>query len=418
MSNFNPLVVAKDELRAGARAIALLSAAGRLAVLTRLATVLREDAADIINANKIDLDAADKRGISPSMRDRLALTPERIHQSADGVLAVAGLPDSLEEVIEEFTRPNGLIISKVRVPLGIVGIIYEGRPNVTIDAIALTVKTGNGVVLRGGSEAINSNLAIVASMHRAFSEAQLSLAGVFFLADTDRSGVDAMLTATGVIDVLIPRGSGQFIAHVRANAKVPIIETGAGNCHLYIAADADADMAIAIAIDGKTTRPSVCNALETILIDEAWSAEHILELLNSLKDNGVAIRGCSRTQDLASFVEAAVPEDYATEFLDYIIAVKIVASAKEAIDHINRYSTQHSEVIVTKDTELAARFAREVDSAVVYHNASTRFTDGSEFGFGAEIGISTQRLHACGPMGLKELTGYKYRIVGGGQVLG
>jgi glutamate-5-semialdehyde dehydrogenase len=326
------------------------------------------------------------------------------------------LPDPVGEVLEGFTRANGLEIKKVRVPLGVVGMIYEARPNVTIDAAGLCLKSGNSVVLRGGSEAVNSNRKMVEILRRVLNKKGVDEAAISFIDNTDRQAVDVMMNQKGIIDVLIPRGGAGLIKKVVEGSRVPVIETGAGVCHVYVDKAADLDMAERIVINAKVSRPAVCNAMETLLIHEDVAAEFLPPILRSLKAAGVEIRGCNRTIHFDDEINAAEASDWATEYNDLILSVKIVSTIDEAIDHINRYNTKHSETIVTNDYNRARRFQKLVDAAVVYVNASTRFTDGFEFGFGAEIGISTQKLHARGPMGLRELTTTKYLVCGDGQI--
>jgi len=404
-----------QKIKCAAHALATLSHKIRTGLLLNLADNLDASSPQIINANQEDLAQANKKGLSKAIIDRLIFTETRISATAKAIRDLAELPDVLNQVLAHFKRPNGLGITKISVPIGVMGIIYENRPNVTVDSIAIAMKTGNSVILRGSSDAINSNKAIVAALSPALTKFNIPSEAITFLDNIDRSGVETMLTATGIIDVLIPRGSGSFIEYVRANSRVPLIETGAGNCHLYIAQDAKLDMAIKIAVNSKASRPSVCNAVETILIHHSWPDSCIKNLLNELVAAGISLRGCEEIKKLFPSVNIATNEDYATEFLDLIVALKLVQSDTEAIDHINEFSTKHSEAIITESEARAELFMKLIDSAVVYHNASTRFTDGGEFGFGAEIGISTQKLHARGPMGLAELTSYKYLVKGDGQ---
>lgn len=383
------------------------------AVLRSIAYALRENTEDILAANKIDLDNGRKNGTSQSMLDRLALSQQRIEGMAKGLEKVALLPDPVGEVIETVKRPNGLSIGKKRVPLGVIGIIYEARPNVTSDAMGLCIKTGNAVVLRGGSDAINSNMAITKVAQKAAYAAGLPEGAIQLIEDTSRDAATYMMGLNGLIDVLIPRGGAGLIQSVVKNATVPVIETGTGNCHVYIDESADLEMGLDIIHNAKTSRPSVCNAAESLLVHQAVAQEFLPKLAEKLRE--VELRGCEKTCTVID-AKQATDEDYYTEFLGYILAVKVVEGIDEAIDHINKYSSSHSEAIVTKSYENAERFLERVDSAAVYVNASTRFTDGEEFGFGAEIGISTQKLHARGPMGLKELTTVKYIVRGGGQI--
>lgn len=371
---------------------------------------------DIISANKIDLDAAVLKGTSKAMLDRLALTDERIESMAAGLKDVIKLQDPIGEVISMWQRPNGLQIGQKRVPLGVIGIIYEARPNVTCDAAGLCIKTGNAVILRGGSEAINSNKAIVKALTKGIERSGLPKASVQLVEDTSREVATEMMRLNEFIDVLIPRGGAGLIQAVLKNATVPVIETGTGNCHIYVDGDCDFEMAKNIVINAKASRPSVCNAAEKLLINEKIVEDFLPIVVKALRENGVAVKGDEVSQSIINDIEKAAEEDWGKEYLDYIIAVKVVKDVDEAISHINKYGTGHSEAIITESYKNSQKFLQRVDAAAVYVNASTRFTDGSEFGFGAEIGISTQKLHARGPMGLKELTTIKYIIYGNGQV--
>ena len=382
-------------------------------VLYAIAKALRENTNDILAANAIDLDNGKAAGTSKALLDRLALSEQRIEGMACGLESVAELPDPVGEVIQTVKRPNGLMIGKQRVPLGVVGIIYEARPNVTSDAMGLCIKTGNAVVLRGGSDAINSNQAVVKAAKAAAYAAGLPEGAIQLVEDTSREAATYMMGLNGLIDVLIPRGGAGLIQSVVKNASVPVIETGVGNCHVYIDSFADMDMATEITYNSKTHRPSVCNAAESMLV-HADVAETFLPKIKA-RMSEVALRGCEKTRAIID-AEKATDEDYYTEYLDYIMAVKVVEDIDEAISHLNKYGSMHTEAIVTESYAKAEKFLQEVDAAAVYVNASTRFTDGEEFGFGAEIGISTQKLHARGPMGLKELTTVKYIIRGNGQV--
>ncbi|NRY60992.1 glutamate-5-semialdehyde dehydrogenase [Clostridium beijerinckii] len=371
---------------------------------------------DIISANKIDLDAAVLKGTSKAMLDRLALTDERIESMAAGLKDVIKLQDPIGEVISMWQRPNGLQIGQKRVPLGVIGIIYEARPNVTCDAAGLCIKTGNAVILRGGSEAINSNKAIVKALTKGIERSGLPKASVQLVEDTSREVVTEMMRLNEFIDVLIPRGGAGLIQAVLKNATVPVIETGTGNCHIYVDKDCDFEMAKNIVVNAKASRPSVCNAAEKLLVNEKIVDDFLPIVVKALRENGVAVKGDEVSQSVINDIEKAAEEDWGKEYLDYIIAVKVVKDVDEAISHINKYGTGHSEAIITESYKNSQKFLQRVDAAAVYVNASTRFTDGSEFGFGAEIGISTQKLHARGPMGLKELTTIKYIIYGNGQI--
>lgn len=385
--------------------------------LAAISKALIVNAAEIIAENAKDLAAAKDNGISVAMQDRLKLDESRIAGIAKGVDELIALKDPIGEVIGGGVRPNGLHITKTRVPLGVIGIIYESRPNVTVDAAALCLKAGNAVILKGGKEAINSNICLGKIMREAIESVGLPADVIQVVDNTSRETTNELMKLNGYVDVLIPRGSARLIQAVVTTATVPVIETGAGNCHVYVDASADIEMAANITDNAKTQRPSVCNAIETLLVHKDIAEEFLPVITERFKTHNVKIYGCDRTIEiLGNSVEKATETEYATEFNDYIIAVKVVDSIDEAIAHIRKYSTRHSECIVTKDLASAARFRNEVDAAAVYVNASTRFTDGGEFGFGAEIGISTQKLHARGPMGLTELTTVKYLIDGNGQI--
>ncbi|MGC8668857.1 MAG: glutamate-5-semialdehyde dehydrogenase [Chthonomonadales bacterium] len=402
--------------RAAAARIGTSSAGARNDALIAMAHGLLAAQTAILEANAKDVEAARQRGTSSALVDRLALNPARIEAMAAGLRQIAALPDPLGEVLEGWRRPNGLEIQRVRTPLGVVGIIYEARPNVTADAAGLCIKAGNACLLRGGSEALASNSAIAEVLAAAMEKAALPADGVQLVRSADREAARALMRMNGLIDVLIPRGGEGLIRSVVENATVPVIETGTGNCHTYVDGSADLEMAADIAFNAKCSRPSVCNAMETLLVHEVIADEFLPPLAQRLRDAGVELRGCERTRQILPGIVPATEEDWATEYLALILAVKVVAGLDEAIAHINRYGTHHSEAIVTEDYSAAQRFVQEVDAACVYVNASTRFTDGFEFGFGAEVGISNQKLHARGPMGLRELTTYKYIIRGNGQV--
>jgi glutamate-5-semialdehyde dehydrogenase len=404
------------QARAAALALAQCHAAQKKSALEAMAEALIRGTAQILAANQKDLEAGRARGMASTHIDRLALNEKRIFAMSEGLREVAALPDPIGEIIEGWTRPNGLRIQKVRVPLGVIGIIYEARPNVTADAAGLCLKSGNAVILRGGGEALYSNLAIVEILATAAEAYALPRAAIQLIANTDREVATGMMRANGLIDVLIPRGGAGLIRSVVQNATVPVIETGVGNCHLYIDASAEREMAFGVCVNAKVQRPSVCNAIETLLVHEAWARQNLKELLGRLEQHGVEIRGCERTVSIFPGASAATESDWEEEFLRLVLAVRVVTNFGEALAHIQRYSSRHSEAIVTQDPTAAERFTREVDAAAVYVNASTRFTDGFEFGFGAEIGISTQKLHARGPMGLRELTSIKYVVHGEGQV--
>lgn len=387
------------------------------AALSAIARTLRLRCAAILEANERDLEEARASGMSPSLLDRLTLTEERIDGIIEGVLQVETLPDPIGEVTKMTTRPNGLIIGRRRVPLGLIGIIYEARPNVTVDAAVLCLKSGNAVILRGGREAIHSNSALAAAMRDALEEAGLPRDCICFVHDTSRDSAEEMMGLSDYIDVLIPRGGAGLIQAVVEKSRVPVIETGTGVCHVYVDDDANLQMAAEIIYNAKCSRPSVCNAAETLLVSRAVAGEFLPMAKKFLDKKKVELRGCHATQDiLGCGVVPATREDYDTEFGDYILAVKVVSGVDEAIAFINRHSTGHSEAIVTNQYFTAQKFLNQVDAAAVYVNASTRFTDGFEFGLGAEIGISTQKMHARGPMGLEELTSSKYIIYGQGQI--
>lgn len=384
--------------------------------LELMAKALLNNKEEIINENKKDLDVAVQKGISKAMLDRLALNEERIEGMAKGLRDLISLDDPVGEVIEMWKRPNGLQIGKQRVAMGVIGIIYEARPNVTCDAAGLCLKTGNAVILRGGSEAINSNKAIVNILTEAVKEAGLPENSIQLVEDTSRETATKMMKLNEYIDVLIPRGGAGLIQAVVKNATVPIIETGIGNCHIYVDENCDFEMAKNIIVNAKVSRPSVCNAAEKMLINENIAYEFLPLIVKALRENDVEIIGDDKVQAIINDVTAATEEDWSREYLDYIIGVKIVKDLDDAITHINKYGSGHSEAIVTESYKNSQKFLNKVNAAAVYVNASTRFTDGSEFGFGAEIGISTQKLHARGPMGLKELTTIKYIIYGNGQI--
>lgn len=385
--------------------------------LLSIARALRENADKIINANETDIENGKKAGLTDSLLDRLRLTNERIEGMADGVEQVAALKDPVGRVLDGSTLKNGLKIEKITVPMGVIGIIYEARPNVTSDAAALCLKAGSAVILRGGKEAINSNKAIAEVMRNAIENAGFPADCVALVEDTSRDSATELMQLTDYLDVLIPRGGAGLIRSVVNNAKVPVIETGVGNCHVYVDDSADIDMAKSIVFNAKTSRPSVCNAIETVLVHKDIAEKALPQIKAELDKKNVEIRGCDKTKEiLGDCVVTATEEDYANEFLDYILAIKVVDSLDDALDHIAKYSTGHSECIITSNYENAEKFTACVDSAAVYVNASTRFTDGGEFGLGAEIGISTQKLHARGPMGLNELVSTKFIIKGNGQI--
>lgn len=399
------------------QAASLLSTKEKNDALTAISRILVQQADSVLEANAIDLAQAKENGMPTVMQDRLLLTRERIEGIASSVLDVVKLADPIGQVVEGYRTVNGLNIQRVRVPMGVIGIIFESRPNVTVDAAVLCLKAGSAVLLRGGKEAFHSNLAFVRLMQQALEECGLPKELIQLVEDTSRETATKMMKLNGLLDVLIPRGGAGLIRSCVENATVPVIETGTGNCHIYVDATADLDMAVNIVFNAKTSRPSVCNAAESLLVHRDVAQTFLPICQKKLAEKNVEIRGCEETcKILGDLAVPATEEDYGKEYQDYIISCKVVGSVEEAIRHINHYSTGHSECIVTKDLDSADQFTAAVDSAAVYVNASTRFTDGGEFGLGAEIGISTQKLHARGPMGLKELTTVKYVIRGNGQI--
>ena len=405
-----------QKAKAAARILAS-AGAKKDAALLAAAAALEKHAGKILAANREDTDAARASGMRPSMLDRLTLTEARIHSMAEGVRQIAAQADPIGSVLEGHTNANGLKIEKVRVPLGVIGMIYEARPNVTADAAALCLKAGNAVILRGGKEAIQSNTAIAEILREAVAGEGLPEDSIQLIRDTTRESSIALMNLTGYLDVLIPRGGAGLIRSVVENSHVPVIETGVGNCHVFVDETADIDMAASIIFNAKTSRPSVCNAIETILVHKNIAARALPAVKAKLDEKNVELRGCERTRKiLGDCVIPAVESDWSEEYLDYILAIKVVDSLDEALAHIAQYSSGHSEAIVTENYRNAEGFLSDVDAAAVYVNASTRFTDGGEFGLGAEIGISTQKLHARGPMGVNELTSTKFIIRGDGQI--
>ena len=402
--------------------IGKLSTDEKNSVLLTAADLLINKKEMILSANKLDIVNAEEKGMAKGMIDRLALTSARIADMADGLRQVATLNDPVGDVLSSVERPNGMVVTKRRVPMGVVGIIYESRPNVTADAFGLCFKTGNVCVLKGGSDAIHSNIAIVTVLKDALQIHGLPEAACSLIEDTNRETTMAFMKMKDYVDVLIPRGGSGLIQNVVNNATIPVIETGVGNCHIYVDEFADLDMAVNVVFNAKTQRISVCNACESLLVHEKVATAFLPMLQDKLAEKNVELRAdtlCySCLDNTKSFVKEATEADWGTEYLDYILSVKSVSNVDEAITHINKYNTSHSESIITTNTEVAEKFLNEVDSACVYWNVSTRFSDGNEFGFGAEIGISTQKLHARGPMGLEALTSYKYVIYGDGQVRG
>jgi len=402
--------------KAAARELAVASSAQKDAALLAMADGIEARADERRTENARDLEAARAAGLSAAMLDRLELTGKRIAGMADGLRQVAALPDPVGEIIRGWTRPNGLRIAKVRVPLGTIAIIYESRPNVTADAAGLCIKAGNGVVLRGGKEAIRSNTAIWRVLQDGLAAAGLPADAIGLVETTDRSAIDALIRADDLMDVIIPRGGEGLIRRVVQGATVPVVKHYKGVCHVYVDASADLAMAQAICLNAKCQRPGVCNAMETLLVHQTIAPQFLPPMAAQLVEAGVELRGCERTRELLPDVAPATEADWPEEYLDLILAVRIVDSTEQAIEHIARYGSAHSDAIVTTDVREADRFVQGVDSAAVYVNASTRFTDGYEFGMGAEIGISTDKLHARGPMGLEELTSYKFVVHGDGQL--
>ncbi len=400
---------------AAAASLALADTKTKNDALLAIADAIEKNTDKIIEANREDLLRAEENGVPSAMLDRLTLTDTRIRGICTSIRDVAELDDPVGRS-ETWTRPNGLVISRVRVPLGVVAIIYEARPNVTADSAALCLKTGNAVVLRGGKEAINTNIALVEVIQDALEASGLDPHAVELVRSTERESANVLMSMRGAVDVLIPRGGKGLIQNVVENAKVPIIETGAGNCHVYVDSDADIDMAVNVTINAKCSRPSVCNAAETLLVHASIASKFLPRFAEEAGKLGVELRGDAKTCVLIPAAHPATEEDFYTEYNDFIMSVRVVDTVSDAIAHINKYSTGHSEAIITSNEENAARFQKEVNSAAVYVNASTRFTDGGEFGFGAEIGISTQKLHVRGPMGLFALTTEKYLICGNGNV--
>ncbi|MFB5066308.1 MAG: glutamate-5-semialdehyde dehydrogenase [Candidatus Wallacebacter cryptica] len=416
MSIQSELIALAEESKKAAQILATASTDVKNRALEAIAEALENSSDRIILENTKDLESGKAAGLSSALLDRLKLDETRIKAMADGLREIIQLKDPIGDITEMWTRPNGLQVGKMRVPLGVIGIIYEARPNVTIDAAGLCLKSGNAVILRGGSEAINSNRVLAKIAAEAAAACGLPAAAVQLVQTTDREAVSVLLGLNEYLDVLIPRGGAGLIRRVINEAKVPVIQTGTGNCHIYVDRSADLQMALDIVVNAKISRPGVCNAVETLLVHEA-AAEALLPMLgDALRQHNVEMRGCSKTRALLPEAKPAQEDDWHEEYLDYILAIKIVSTFTEAVEHINFYGTKHSEAIITNDYSLSQRFLREVDAAAVYVNASTRFTDGNQFGLGAEMGISTQKLHARGPMGLNELTTNKYVILGQGHI--
>ena len=384
--------------------------------LLNMADALEENMSEILNANEKDVKASREKGVKEALLDRLILNEKRISKMAQCLREVASLPDPVGEIVRTWIRPNGLIIGQLRVPLGVVAVIYESRPDVTSDASGICLKSGNAVILRGGSDAINSNLAIGKVLSEAAVDSGIPEGAIQVVPITERSAAIELMKMRDYVDVLIPRGGAGLIRAVIENAKVPVIETGTGNCHVYVEEDADLEMAIKVVINAKCQRPGTCNAAEKLLVHRKIASKFIPMIVEALRKHGVEVRGCEETQKIVPDVIPATEEDWYTEYLDLIIAIKVVDGLEEAINHINKYGTKHSDAILTSDFNKALRFIRDVDSAAVYWNASTRFTDGNQYGLGAEIGISTQKMHARGPMSVQHLTTVKYFVLGRGHV--
>ncbi len=409
------LYIAK-RAKTASRGLANLSTKIKNNALIEMARSLEEKTDILLNANEKDINYAREKGLSSAMIDRLTLTPSRIGAMAEGLREVALLPDPVGEIIRMWKRPNNLQIGKIRVPIGVIGIIYESRPNVTVDAAALCLKSGNAVILRGGSESINSNIAIAEILIEAGNSVGIPIGSIQLIDITDRSIVNEMLKMDSFIDLIIPRGGHGLIRNVVEHSTIPVIKHDKGLCHVYVDSEADLKMAERIAFNAKVQRPSVCNAMETLLVHRKVSDKFLPDMLKRFKDAGVEIRGCTKTKEILPDVKDAAEEDWDTEYLDLILSVRVVDNIDEAINHITRYGSMLSEAIITSNYNKARKFLQEVDAAAVYVNASTRFTDGNQFGLGAEMGISTQKLHCRGPMGLEELTSIKYIIFGDGQI--
>ncbi len=396
--------------------MAKLSMDTKNTALCRMANALETNTDKILAANKLDVEAAKAKGLKAALLDRLALDQKKVQTMANELREVSALPDPIGTILSSWTRPNGLIISQVRVPLGVVGIIYESRPNVTADSAGICIKSGNAVILRGGSDALNSNVAIGEVLRDALAGTNVPVDAVQVVNSPDRKVAEELMGMRGYIDVLIPRGGADLIKTVVEKSHIPVIETGTGNCHIYVEEDADLEKATPIVINAKCQRPGTCNAAEKLLVHSKIAKQYLPLVIAELKKNGVEVRGDKETQKIVPDVKAATEEDWGTEYLDLIIGVKVVKDLNEAIAHINKYGTKHSDSILTADFDKAMKFIKEIDSAAVYWNASTRFTDGNQFGLGAEIGISTQKLHARGPMSVQHLTTTKYVILGSGQI--
>ena len=405
-----------QKAKAASVEMAKLSAEAKNNALRRMAIALEANAEKILTANQVDVEAAKTKGLKAALLDRLALDQKKVQNMANELREVSALPDPIGTILSSWTRPNGLIISQVRVPLGVVGIIYESRPNVTSDSAGICIKSGNAVILRGGSDALNSNVAIGDVLRDALAETNVPVDAVQVVNSPDRMVAEELMTMRGYIDVLIPRGGADLIKTVVEKSHIPVIETGTGNCHVYVEEDADLEKATPIVINAKCQRPGTCNAAEKLLVHSKIAKQYLPVVITELRKNGVEVRGDLETRKIVPDVKVATEEDWGTEYLDLIIGVKVVKNLAEAIVHINKYGTKHSDSILTADFDKAMKFIKEIDSAAVYWNASTRFTDGNQFGLGAEIGISTQKLHARGPMSAQHLTTTKYVILGSGQI--
>ncbi|MGE5187632.1 MAG: glutamate-5-semialdehyde dehydrogenase [Betaproteobacteria bacterium] len=405
-----------QKAKAAAFEMGKLSSEAKNSALCRMANALEANAEKILAANKIDVETAKLKGIKASLLDRLALDQKKIQNMAKELREVSGLPDPIGEILSTWTRPNGLIISQVRVPMGVVGVIYESRPNVTSDSAGICIKSGNAVILRGGSDALNSNLAIGEVLRDALAGTNVPEDAIQVVPSPDRKVAEELMGMRQYIDVLVPRGGADLINTVVEKSRIPVIETGTGNCHIYVEEDADLEKATPIVINAKVQRPGVCNAAEKLIVHSKIAKQYLPIIIAELRKNGVEVRGDEETRRIVTDVKTATETDWYTEYLDLIIGVKVVDSIDEAISHINKFGTHHSDSIITTDFDKAMKFIKEVDSAAVYWNASTRFTDGNQFGLGAEIGISTQKLHARGPMSVQHLTTTKYFVLGNGQI--
>ncbi len=404
------------EAKAGARSLAKASSEHKNRVLIRMAEALKERSADLIAENKKDIEFAEKKGLSKALIDRLTITEKRVMEMACGLEEVAQLPDPVGEIVRMVRRPNGMEVGRMKVPIGVIGIIYESRPNVTADATSLCLKAGNAVILRGGSEAINSNKIIVSIMREAAKKEGLHEGVITFIDIPDRDAIMELLKLEGIVDLVIPRGGEGLIRTVTENSRIPVLKHYKGVCHVFVDRDADLGMASDICFNAKVQRPGTCNAMETMLVDEAISEKFLPGMIRRFKDAGVVLHGCAKTREIAPDIKEVTEEDFRKEYLDLILNIKVVKDIDEAMDHIAAYGSAHSDAIVTKDYDKATRFLREVDSAAVLVNASTRLNDGYQFGLGAEIGISTDKIHARGPMGLEELTCTKFVVFGHGQI--